>query len=297
MDQIKTLWQNREAQPGSLQRVVGAPHHIISLGAGVQSSTMALMAACGELSPMPSCAIFADTQAEPASVYRWLDWLEGELPFPVYRVSRGNLTTEALTIRNRRDGSGQWARSLLPGHVLNKDGSNGMMGRQCTRDYKVRMIEKKSRQVGNIQRRQKTVGVIQWIGISRDEIGRMKESRVPWAKHRWPLIEAEMTRQDCLEWMQAKGFPKPPRSACIYCPYHSNAEWRNLKDSEPDEWAKAVQFEKDWQAIKTQTGRNGGVPYLHASLKPLDQVDLSTEEERGQTLLNWGNECEGLCGV
>ena len=39
--------------------------HIISLGAGVQSSTMALMAAHGEIGPMPDCAIFADTGAEP----------------------------------------------------------------------------------------------------------------------------------------------------------------------------------------------------------------------------------------
>lgn len=50
------------------------PVHILSLGAGVQSSTLALMAAAGEITPMPQAAIFADTQAEPASVYKWLDW-------------------------------------------------------------------------------------------------------------------------------------------------------------------------------------------------------------------------------
>jgi len=33
--------------------------NIISLGAGVQSSTMALMAAHGEITPMPDCAIRA----------------------------------------------------------------------------------------------------------------------------------------------------------------------------------------------------------------------------------------------
>lgn len=33
----------------------------LSLGAGVQSTTMALMAAHGEIGPMPDCAIFADT--------------------------------------------------------------------------------------------------------------------------------------------------------------------------------------------------------------------------------------------
>jgi len=48
---------------------------VISLGAGVQSSTMALMAANGEL-PKPDCAIFADTGYEPKAVYRYLEFLK-----------------------------------------------------------------------------------------------------------------------------------------------------------------------------------------------------------------------------
>ncbi len=55
---------------------MNGPIHIISLGAGVQSSTMALMAAHGEIEPMPDAAIFADTQNEPQRVYEWLDWLD-----------------------------------------------------------------------------------------------------------------------------------------------------------------------------------------------------------------------------
>ena len=34
---------------------------VLSLGAGVQSSTLALMAAKGEVTPMPDVAVFADT--------------------------------------------------------------------------------------------------------------------------------------------------------------------------------------------------------------------------------------------
>lgn len=79
---------------------------VISLGAGVQSTTLALMAARGEVGPMPDCAIFADTGAEPLAVYKHLDWLEKELPFPVYRVSAGNLRDEivgAMAGNNRMD--------------------------------------------------------------------------------------------------------------------------------------------------------------------------------------------------
>ena len=65
----------------------------LSLGTGVQSTTMALMAARGELTPMPDIAIFADTGWEPAAVYDHLDWLRsGEvLPFPVEIVKKSNL--------------------------------------------------------------------------------------------------------------------------------------------------------------------------------------------------------------
>lgn len=45
---------------------------VLSLGAGVQSTTLALMAAHGEIEP-PDCAIFADTQWEPAEVYAHLN--------------------------------------------------------------------------------------------------------------------------------------------------------------------------------------------------------------------------------
>ena len=46
--------------------------NLISLGAGVQSSVMALMAARGELEPKVDGAIFADTGAEPDDVMDWL---------------------------------------------------------------------------------------------------------------------------------------------------------------------------------------------------------------------------------
>jgi hypothetical protein len=48
---------------------------VLSLGAGVQSTTMALMAAHGEVGPMPDCAIFSDTGWEPNAVYQHLAWL------------------------------------------------------------------------------------------------------------------------------------------------------------------------------------------------------------------------------
>jgi len=274
----------------------------LSLGAGVQSSTLALMAAHGEVTPMPDAAIFADTQAEPASVYKWLDWLEPQLPFPVIRVTRGDMTQESLLIKDRKDGTGRWSKSLIPAFIQNKDGSKGIMGRACTYSYKVEQLERAARLHGKVKRGQKNVTVTQWIGISWDEIQRIKPSRVAWSQHRWPLVELRMGRRDCLKWMESHGYPKPPRSACVYCPFHSDNEWRRLRDQEPEEFQRAIRFEKDLQAVKAKTERMRGIPFLHPSCVPLDQVDLSTDIERGQLSLwldeqSFGNECEGMCGV
>lgn len=270
------------------------PIHIISLGAGVQSSTMALMAAHGEITPMPKCAIFADTQDEPASVYTWLDWLEKQLPFPVHRVTHGSLSKQMMILRRSRK-SGKIYQNITAPLYTNGD-SKGILNRRCTVDYKVLPIMKFVREFTKKKRGDNSVVAIQWIGISRDEAHRMKPAREAWIKHRWPLVDLGMTRLKCLEWMKIHGYPTPPRSACVYCPYHSDREWRRLRDKEPQEFARAIQFEKEIQQVALQDETRTGIPYLHNSRVPLDQVDFSTDEDHGQQVM-FGNECEGLCGV
>jgi hypothetical protein len=76
---------------------------LLSLGAGVQSTTLALMVACGELETIDG-AIFADTKWEPRRVYEHLDRLEKALVgagVPVYRVSKGDLRKDAIDPEHR----------------------------------------------------------------------------------------------------------------------------------------------------------------------------------------------------
>ena len=266
------------------------PIHIISLGAGVQSSTMALMAAAGEITPMPKCAIFADTQAEPKSVYTWLDWLEKQLPFPVRRVTGGNLSEISTSPRTSKKTGLKYLPHAIPAYVLNTDGTGGSLLRQCTDKHKLTPI----RRAVDSERRGRDA--IVWIGISTDEILRMKESIRRGTIHRWPLIELKMSRYGCKEWMLKHGYPAPPRSACSFCPYHSDSEWRRLRENEPDAFASSIAYEISLQKAFKQATRLTGIPFLHRSLKPLSEVDFSTEEERGQ-LNMFNNECEGMCGV
>ena len=197
------------------------PIHVISLGAGVQSSTMALMAAKGEITPMPVAAVFADTQAEPPSVYAWLDWIATELPFPVQRVDNGSIWETLTKVRTRKDGSGTYIRQSIPAWTANDRGGATPLMRGCTRDYKIIPIV---REVKRLMKEHGATRAVQWIGISRDEAHRMKDADDPAIQHRWPLIDARMTRTHCLEWMARNGYDQPPRSACVFCPYHSNEE-------------------------------------------------------------------------
>lgn len=122
------------------------PVHILSLGAGVQSSTLALMAAAGEITPMPECAIFADTQAEPSSVYAWLDWLEKQLPFPVYRVTFGSLLGKSLIVRTSKKTGNKYIKHTPPAYI--SDGiKTGLLMRQCTVDSKIDIIHRKIREL------------------------------------------------------------------------------------------------------------------------------------------------------
>ena len=264
--------------------------HVISLGAGVQSTTMALMAAHGEIRPPPDAAIFADTGAEPKAVYEHLKWLRswGVLPFPVWVVSAGNLKEQILA-----GAKGEARIDARPPFFTAK---GGMLNRQCTQDFKVRPIIAKVRELAGIERGRrgpKTPVVEQWIGISLDEAVRMKPSRHTFIEHRWPLIEKRMTRRDCIKWLTEQGYSTPPKSACTFCPFADNARWREMKLNDPASFAEACEVD---QAIKHIPGQTKGGWFVHRSGRPLAEVDFSSLEDLGQLNL-FNNECEGMCGV
>jgi hypothetical protein len=107
------------------------------------------------------------------------------------------------------------------------------------------------------------------------------------------LIEKGMTRRHCLRWLEKHGYPTPPKSACIGCPFHSDGAWRRMRDEDPDAWADAVAIDG-----LIRSGFRGlcGEVFLHRSCVPLDEADLDTLEDKGQLDL-FANECEGMCGV
>lgn len=261
----------------------------ISLGAGVQSSAMALMAAAGELSPMPDVAIFADTQSEPKAVYEYLSYIEKRAPFPIVRATAGSLWDD--TLNAVRGTTERW--SAIPFRVRGDNGKPSILRRQCTRDYKIRPIRRALGEFLGLSKGAKRKGrvhVTLWIGISSDEVARAKPSPEEWITHHFPLLDRGMNRYACEQWLAKAGHPPAPKSACVFCPFRSDESWREMRLASPADWERAVTFDS-----QIRTGRIRGVQqevYLHRSLRPLDEAPLAAEHPT----FDFDNECEGLCG-
>ncbi len=268
---------------------------VISHGGGTQTIALCLMAARGDVGPMPDVAIFADTGDEPQEVYERLEWIKPLLPFPLIVVRRTGPTLgeyQRANVELPRSG-----RSFIPLYM--KD-PIGMLPKQCNSDWKKRVVRREVKRLMreklglDLSRRLPADAVAeQWIGISTDEIERVRTSDERVIYNRYPLIENSLSRDDCLRWMELRQYPKPPRSSCVFCPFRRNDEWRHLRDTAPADWQRACDFD---DAIRVPFVGAEGTAYVHRSRTPLRVADLADEDER-QGRLGFVNECEGVCGT
>ncbi len=279
----------------------------ISLGAGLQSSVLVEMVVEGHLPPV-DVVIFADTGDEPQYVYEQVEYLRGRLDgvgIPLDVVQHSDMVADIY--------GGKRFAAIPLFTVLEDEVSAfgvkdtrrrvGRLRRQCTREYKVQPIEGHVSQLllerGHATQRKngiyanKGVKVESWLGITLDEVERMKPNRrKAWIVHRWPLVEMRMTRHDCENWLRKRGLPVPAKSSCIRCPYHNDAYFAEMKASRPDEWGKVVQFDDDLRSGELRLSQTALADlYLHRSCIPLRDVDLMPDN--GQMSFEFCD--EGYC--
>ncbi|GAA1122565.1 hypothetical protein [Nocardiopsis composta] len=250
---------------------------LLSLGAGVQSSTLLLLAAHGAF--RFDYALFADTGWEPRPVYAHLRRLEAiaeAAGIPVLRVSAGNIRNDALDTERHF--------VSMPLFTTSPEGQKGMGRRQCTSQYKVRPLKKAARRLlgyPHPTRVPRGVYATQAIGISADEVHRAKDADVAYLRNTFPLLDIGWTRRDCRAYLAAHGLGDTPRSACIGCPYRSNTSWRDLKAADPAGFADAVVFDAAIRHRPSAAAPPGMPPryayYLHRDRIPLGEVDLGTD--------------------
>lgn len=259
--------------------------NVISLGAGKQSSYMLLNALDGKFEFRPDLVVFSDTGCEPHYVYEYLEWLEDYIMtkygMPIARVHKGNLMQDVIDYIN-----GEKSRvSMLP---LRLSGSGGVMQRQCTFDYKIAPLR------GFLQKYRKFYydndRIRLWIGISLDEVERIRESPVKYIEHYYPLVKNQIRIDQIVNWFDINKLPEPGKSACLICPFHSWDYWSMLKRFQRIEFALACDFDdkiRNYPKLKNKT-------YLSNQLKPLKEIDFSKHPTLFPDLIE---ECHGMCGV
>ena len=256
--------------------------NVISLGGGKQSSYMLLRALEGDFQYRPDFAVFADTQCEPQYVYDFLDWLipyvKEKYNFKVVVVSKGNLKQDVVDYVDRKTKR----VSQLPFFL---GGNAGMVNRQCTADYKIAPIRQHLQKVRNGK------GIRLWIGISLDEIERMKTSPVKYVQHYYPLVESRIAIDNIISFFHDHpDMPTPGKSACLICPFHSFAYWQVFKNNFKNEFSEACEF--DNKIRKYPKLRHDA--YLSNRRKPLSEIDFNFNNSLFPDLIE---ECHGLCGL
>ena len=155
--------------------------------------------------------------------------------------------------------------------------------RQCTSEYKIRPLKAAARTaLGYPSPRRIPRGVFaeQAIGISVDEIGRAKDADVSYLKNVFPLLDLGWTRADCESYLTARNWVGAVKSACLGCPFHSNSQWREIRDNDPPGWADVVAFDRQIRHGHPRSPATGRRYFLHPSCRPLEEVDLDRPARR-----------------
>lgn len=302
---------SRKKRSWALTRITRQPvaFTYLSFGAGVQSTFLLVASALGIFKvPKIDVAIFADTKNEPPWVYEnleyYTDWAATQ-GVEVATASLGNLLADCLASI-----AGTKSRfASIPLWTMGEDGKEAPTRRQCTREYKIEVLQAEvRRRLGYKPRQRNKHHVRAVIGISFDEMKRMAPSQEKWISNCHPLVDAGITRDGCKRELEKLGLPVPRKSSCIQCPYHTDEFWLEVKGSDPQLFEVACRYD---EALRDQSSKGMDRPvFVHRSCLPLREVDfagrIAAEKKKRIPLFLWGDErfadglgseCDGVCGV
>lgn len=209
------------------------PLEVLSLGAGVQSVAMMILIEKGKLD-RPDIIIHSNTGTEMPETIELLEktlipYMRDVLKIPYIEASsfRGALHDDYRS------------KAAIP-----------MIGmRSCTLNFKVMPVRREIRKiVGNGAGK---VLANSWLGITTDESKRELKSELKWIQNKFPLLDLNLSRQDCLDLISAKGWTVI-KSGCWLCPYQGKKGFLSLKKNHPDLFDMAVEMETAMRAKRPE---------------------------------------------
>lgn len=104
--------------------------------------------------------------------------------------------------------------------------------RWCTRDFKIKPL------INHY-----VTPCIEYIGISYEEKKRAEKLNKKDVNIRFPLIDAKLNRNDCIEIIKKHDLILPSRSMCYFCPFQTKNELLNLYHNHRDLYKKVKYLE------------------------------------------------------
>lgn len=239
-------------------------------GGGTQSVEIGALIVQGKL-PIPDFTVIADTELERSSTWDYMDQVLApalkKVGVEIHRLKKSDYCYQHDGVFNSK------GIPLIPAFTNETVGSVGKLSGFCNRWWKQDVMLNYFRREHKLPRS----SMRKWIGYSLDEASRairmMDGDEWKAGLLRFPLIhDYPMKRRETIKMVEAMGWPTPPRSACWMCPNQSDAEWRDLKQSHPDEFRKAVELEKEMQKQDAHL-------WLHDSCVPLDTVNFERPDD------------------
>lgn len=197
----------------------------LSYGGGVQSTALLLLAIEGKL-PRPDAVIFSDTGAEMPETIRLIE--------EVFKPACEGAGIQFVTVESHR--------GSIVDDYLRKSAIPMVMNRSCTFNFKVAPIRRWLRK--NLEIKRGVISARCLLGISTDESQRRTKSDVKYVENKFPLLELGLSRRQCKEMIEAKGWPVPPKSGCYICPFQNVKSWMTLRDEHPKLFEVAVKMEE-----------------------------------------------------
>lgn len=240
-DRIEALMQEKQ-------------YNIWSCGGGVDSTAIAALIIQGKIDK-PDYAIMTDNGYDGSYTWKYVnEILKPNLS--AIGVDLHIIKTKDYTSTELVDGNGF---VTIPAYTK-RDGSVIKYDTRCSNRWKLQPALKWIKEQG-IKR------CVNIIGIAADERNRMKQSNRKWIEYRYPLVQMNYARRDCIRLIKSMGWPVPQHSACVMCPQKTDNEWLDLRDDYPDDWDRAVKLEGEIRRVRPDV-------YLHKSCKSLDEADF-----------------------
>jgi len=232
------------------KRLEGKTATVWSCGGGVQSTAIAALICAGKM-PKPDYAIITDVGYEKTATF---DYVEAHM---IPRLAGIGLELQIIKTTDYTDNTIIDPQGYVRIPAF-RDGAK--FPTHCSGRWKGYVARKWMREQGIAK-------AINWIGISLDEARRARESTLQWVELRYPLIDMGIRREDCLWLISEHAWPRPPQTSCFICPLQNDGSWLRTKQQYPQDWARAIEIEREIQRVKPDV-------YLHKSLVPLPEVEF-----------------------